>query len=404
MAQEGSAPATFRASLGLGAAYNSGLTAVATDDQGNTLDQDTFGGSVTWSLSGSKHDRRNGFFGSYSGSYDGYGAYGYYSGLSQHLNLTFRRQMSRRWGLFLAQAASNSNTIFNSTTRLGTDEFTADLPSPAQEILDVRSYYFSSAAGLNYQRTARLSFSLSGGTLITRRHSRALASSDGYLGTANISYRLSRRQEIGISYIYATFFLTRQFGETSVQSANLTFGRVLSPHWFINVGAGPNYVEYSRLSRVIVDPVIARLTGQSSTIAAVDGRRRGFNALGGISGRYRNTRVQFGYLRAITPGNGLYFTSEQESVSAGLGYSTRRFSFTGSASWNRLKAITQDLGNAQGYGGGLGASYRLARKVHFVSSANYLFWNIEPSTFRRERFYARVGVTLSSGDLPLALW
>ena len=403
--REGARPVSFTGSVSLNGVYASGLTAAATDGEGNLLDDTSAGGSVGWGLSGNRQGRRDNFTAAYGGTYAAFTKATYYSGLNQSLNLTYNRQLSRRWNAFLAQSGVSGTNAFDTVRLPGTDEFSAHLPDSQFEIVDNPYVLLSSAAGLNYQKSARLSFSMSGGAVFQRRRSDVLSSSDGFIGTGSMSYMLSRRQQIGVSYSYGTYSLTKAFGETQVQTPQFFYGRVLSRRWFFNGSAGVYQADSRRLERVAVDPFIVLLTGQTETLQVFDGRRFGFSSQAAISGRFRHATVNIGYERGISPGNGVYFIAETERASAGIGLEgRRRWSLSANADWNRMKAVTQQLGNSTGYGGSLTTSYRLTRLIHATATAQFTRWDIDASQFGRNRYYASVGLTFSPGELPLALW
>jgi hypothetical protein len=402
---DGARPLMVTGSVTLSGIYSTGLTSAATDGQGGSVEEDSYGANVAWRLMANRTGRRDAVFVAYGGGYTGYGSAQSFSGLNQSLTLSYTRQLTRRWTAFLGQSGITSNTILNEYAPAGTDLPIAEIPNPRMEILDSRYYLLSSAAGLNYQKSARLNFSMAGGALFSRRHSQSLASSNGFIGGGNMSYMMNRRQQIGVSYSYGTYYLTKSFGESQVMSSSVTFGRALNSRWFFNVGAGIYDVHSTRLRTVAVDPAIVLLTGQSQTLEVADVRRQGLAAEGGISGRLRHTTVNFGYTRGITPGNGLYLTAERETVFANLGYSTqRRFSFSGQVEWNRLKATAQDIGQAKGFGGSIGMSYRLISVLHLTGSVYAYHWEIDQSGFARDRISAIVGISFTPGEYPVRLF
>jgi hypothetical protein len=220
-----------------------------------------------------------------------------------------------------------------------------------------------------------------------------------------MTYMLNRRQQIGVSYSYGTYYLTKDFGEAEVQAATFIYGRVLSRRWYLNLGVGTYQADSIRLQQVAVDPFIALLTGQTQTLEVFNGRRRGFSGRAEIAGRFRRATVNLAYNRGISPGNGVYFIAETETVSAGAGYETRRrFSMNGQAEWMRFKAVTQNIGNAVGYGGNFQAAYRLNKFLHLRASAHVYRWDINGAFFGRDRFFATLGLAYSPGELPLTLW
>jgi hypothetical protein len=403
--REGARPIYLRGSLDIMGIYQSGFISPATDERGNLIDEGSYGGGLGWNVSANRQGRRDNVFFGYGGNYSAYKRASYFSGLNQSLTLSYGRQLSRRWNMFLAQSGESYSNSLNNVRAPLTDEFTAELPGPEQEFIDNRYYALSSAAGLSYQKSARMSFSMSGGAMFARRHSEALASSNGFIGTGNMAYMLNRRTQIGVSYSYGTYYLTRHFGEGQIQSSNFIFGRLLSRRWYLNVGAGAYHADTKRLQRVPVDPFIAALTGQTETLEVFNGKRAGFSGQASVAGRFREASVNLGYQRGVSPGNGFYFLAETESIFARVGYETRRrFSMFGRVDWMTLRAVTQDIGKSTSFGAGFDTGYRLTSILHLRGSVQVRRWDVNNAFFERNRFFASVGLSISPGELPLALW
>ena len=396
-------PVTVTGSLMLAGTYSSGLTPVATDAQGNLFDDDSYGGSIGWNLIASKQGKRSTSYFSYSGGYQAYTSSKFLNYANQDARFAFSRQLTRRWQTYISLSAATYGSVLNNVKAPSTDELVAQLPRPELEIVDARYYALSAALGLSYQKSARLSFNMQAGAARQSRQSRALSSSQGYLGTGNMSYMLNRRQQIGVSVGYGTYFLRGGFGEASYVTTQFNYGRVLNPRWYFNVSGGVYQSDSTRERTVAVDPVIAQLTGQAFTVEAFRGKRKSGSGSANLSGRLRNNAsVNFSYDRGISPGNGLYMMAEQETVMASVGFATRRrFRFDVGADWLKMKAITQQLEVASGYGGSANASYRIASFVHATGNVAFRNWEIGENTFSRNRFFASFGLSFSPGERPL---
>src|SRR5205823_3904444 len=129
--------------------------------------------------------------------------------------------------------------------------------------------YLSSVAGLNLQKTARLSFRLSGGNFTTKRHSSALHSTQGNSASADVQYRLTRRSTIGAMYSYQRFGFSGYDGGTDAHGAAGSYSIRINKSAEISGYAGFLRVESTFLQATAVDPVIQVLLGVQSTVQLV---------------------------------------------------------------------------------------------------------------------------------------
>ena len=60
--------------------------------------------------------------------------------------------------------------------------------APTDELFDTRLYSLSGQVGASYKKSAKLVFSMSGGSMFTERRSRALTSVRGYGSNGQLTY------------------------------------------------------------------------------------------------------------------------------------------------------------------------------------------------------------------------
>src|SRR5258708_17998071 len=171
--------------------YDSGLTPVATDQQGNLIH---VGGSegmeAGFGVIGSRKWRRDKLNLEYKGSYRHYFNQSHFNGADQFLNLAFAHALKRRLTLDLKETVGTStlsNGGFAYLPLTNTDLFAV----PANELFDNRAHFLQSRGDLTWQKSARLSISLGGERFIVRRSSFALAGLNGHNTRANVDYRLT---------------------------------------------------------------------------------------------------------------------------------------------------------------------------------------------------------------------
>lgn len=328
-----------------------------------------------------------------------------YRGLNQDLNLTYERQMSRRWGFYTGHTAGNQNTILGLSRPITQRNFFDQTYSASSEALDARLKYLNSGAGLFFQKSSRLMVSADGGVFTVSRQSQALASSRGERAQGEVAYRTSRRQSIGLIYSYSHFFFPRGFGESFIHTAMLSYTRQIGRYWSLSASAGPYRSESERLRQIAVDPYIARLTGQTSTVEVFRGKQTGFTTNTNLSGRYGRHSTLIGYRRAVDPGNGITLTALTDMAQVNYSYQTRRDLALG---WSlfalRMDPILQGTDrNAlfRSEGGNFTASYRITSYVHVLGNAGLHSVRYQQFGFRQNRKTASIGLAFSPAVLPL---
>jgi hypothetical protein len=108
----------------------------------------------------------------------------------------------------------------------------------------------------------------------------------------------------------------------------------------------------------------------------------------------------------VTPGNGLFLTSEATSANAGYTYTgRRRWSLSTQAGYDRAKSVGNVLGYYGGITGSLSASRQLMRSVHAVASFNVRkYQSPDFNLYNRLIYTVRVGIGFAPGSVPLRAW
>jgi hypothetical protein len=259
---------------------------------------------------------------------------------------------------------------------------------------------------LIYQRNSRLSFDFGGDGYINRRRSSALYGITGADARGDVQYRITRRTTIGANYRYEHYSFTRIFSSTDIHSASGTFAMQISKTLEFTGYAGVTRAETKFVQEFPLDPAIAALLGITSVQQVVYSVRYipNFNA------RFSRT-VHNGIFYAsgghlITPGNGLFLTSEATNVNGGYTFTgLRRWSFGVSANYNRSTSFGNIVGTYGSVGGYLTASRQIAHNFHTVLGITGNRY--ESPTFvqyNRPIYALRFGFGWAPGDVPLRVW
>jgi hypothetical protein len=331
------------------------------------------------------------------------------NGTNHNLMADYGRQLSPRWTMFLGQSALVTDQLLLGQQTRFSDNPGAQIVNPSVQFFDSRSYQLSSAGGFTYQKSARTSFSMSGGAMTLQPRGRGLIGVNLFQAQGSMMYRLNRRQGIGLNYNFTTFNYRRDFGETYLNSSMVIYHHQVSPRWMVTLAGGLYRVESERLTRVAVDPFIASLTGQTSVIEAFHSVTTGVTTDVGIAGRFRHSTVGLNYNRGIVPGNGVLLTSRQDAVYGHYSFlGLRNWSLSVSGNVLRYSAITQVIPPFQSYWAGIGASRRLTSFMHFNTNVGLMRTNLlrvqGGSGFRQDRFMVTGGIVFSPGDVPLSIF
>jgi hypothetical protein len=164
-------------------------------------------------------------------------------------------------------------------------------------------------------------------------------------------------------------------------------------------------VETLGLTRVAVDPVIAAITGQNFGIRSAYTLVYAPDFSARLSRTFRQAMLAFVYSRSISPGNGLYLTSQSENASVSYNYKgLLRWNFLSEAAYNKYISVSQTVGNYVEYHGGIGFSRSFQRSFSFIGRATYRTYNANANSLHRSQYDISIGLAYSPGERPVSLW
>lgn len=221
-----------------------------------------------------------------------------------------------------------------------------------------------------------------------------------------MQYRLSRRTTIGANYRYEHYSFTRIFSSTDLHSFAGTFAMRISKRLEFTGYGGATRAETKFVQVVPVDPAIAALLGIISAQQVEYGIRYVPDANGRLSFMVHNGLFYVSGGHLVTPGNGLFLTSEATQATGGYNYTgLRRWSFSLNAIYNRANSFGNIVGNYGNEGGSLNASRQIVRNFHMVMSfSGNRYFSSTFEQYNRPVYAVRFGVGWSPGDIPLRVW
>ncbi len=393
----------FRPYFNLSAMYDSGMSAL-TDSSGRLRASGLVGGEAAAGVYG-YHGWKHTVLGlNYRADYRRYTQKTGYDGSTHLLSFGLTHRATKRLELTFREAAGTftQNTGYGGTFGFFDPTF-AQIPH--NELLDSRTDYLSTMADATYLMSRRLSVNFGGTAFQVRRRVSSFYGVTGSSARGDIAYRLTRRSTIAGDYFFTHFGFNKTFGAADVHSAAANYSVRLSRFWELGLRAGVIRVEMLSMGVVAVDPVVAAIIGQRNAFRAFYRLEWGPTYSAQVRRYFRRASFQAGYSNGVTPGNGLYMTSRQNTANAGISYAGLRYwSFNAGVYYSDMSSIGQDIGRYRTGSVGLGAARSIASRNLFftarVDGRRYL----AGSTFRRTSYHAAIGIAYSPGDVPLRLW
>jgi len=395
----------FRYYVDVTGVYDSGLTPLTTNAQGNLINVGgAYGVETGFGVIGSRKWKRDKLSVEYKGTYRDYSDNALVQGLDQFLNLAYARELSRRMILNVkttAGSVSLANGAFSYLPLTSSDLFAI----PANELFDIRTRFAQSRVDLVWQKTARLSFSIGGDGFVVRRSSLALAGLDGYDAHADVAYRLSREQTVTGDYSYTYYDFQRAFGHSKLQTTSLGYSIGLSRRWNFSLRGGGIRIDTLGIMQVAIDPAIAAVVGENYANVTFAKVVYAPLAEARLMRRFVRSSLTLDYSIGASPGNGVYLTSRQDAGTVGYSYvGFRRWTLGMIAGYSQLSAVGQTLGKYTNLQGGTGITYKVARDTHIQLRYDYRHYTTQDSFYQKDSNRVSLGLAFSPGDTPLAIW
>jgi hypothetical protein len=392
---------------GVNGIYDSTLQPVALDSKGNLI---TVGG--LYGVEGNigaygTHSWKTAQLGlDYRGTFREYANYSQYSGIDQYLTLGYTWFQSRR---LIWKAQLTGGLLDDALGGIGFQpEVTSTSPTvltPASLLFDNRSYFVQGGLDVTWQQTARTSFTFGGQGFDVWRQSAFLVGVEGYNLRGSVEHKLNRDTSVGFTYLRQHFNFPKVFGQGDIDSGELFLGTNLGRLWKLTVRGGVFHSEVSGLQTVALNPVVAALLGQSTSVQAF--YRENIFPSGNVSltRRFKQGSLNFSYAQSVVPGNGVYLTSKNDTAGVDYSYTgIRKVNLNISGGYNSLVSLGQAIQPYRTAYGGAGFTYALPLSLHLVGRYDYRHQEIDSLSYKTNGYRVSFGVTYSPGHVPLAFW
>lgn len=397
----------FRPYLNIYGTYDTGLSGVAINSQGQLPNDSGYGVEVSAGVSGFHSWKHTTLGLNYSLSLHHTTTNSYYDGIDQSLMLGITHRLTRHASLSVRENAGFYGRNYGTPMLPQTVPFDPQTTyAPTNDFFDNRTIYLSTQADLAIQRSSRLSFDLGADGFLTRRRSSALYGVSGAGARGDLQYRLTRRSTIGVNYSYTHYAYTGIFSSTDLHGASGTYAVRLSRSLELTAYGGIFRAETKFPQSFVLDPVVAALLGVTQGVAL----NHSTSTVPNVGGRFSRTLYRgVAYIsggHSVTPGNGLFLTSSTTAVSAGYAYTgLRRWGLNASAGWSTSDSISNVNGTYGSYSGALNMSRQIARFTHLVVTVEARKYDsVDFNNYNRWIYSVRIGLGFSPGNIPLRLW
>jgi len=398
---------SFRPFVEFSGIYDTGLAGVTVNSAGQLGSTASPGVLLTGGISGMHSWKRTKIGLDYHGSISHYTQATYYDSAAQSLLLGITHQFTPHITLALRESAGQFSQSYGLPGLSPTVPFDAAASYiPVSDFYDNRTIYASSQADLTIQKSARLSFNMGGDFFFARRRSTALYGVTGGGARGDVQYRLSSRSTIGAAYTYSHYAYHNIFSGTDLHGAVGTYGIRLTKSLEFSGYGGFMRAETKFEQSVPIDPAIAALIGESTAAVIVHSINYVPNILARLSETFSRGVLFLSGGHTVTPGNGLFLTSEATTATTGYTYTGRRhWSFTAQAAYDHAKSVGNVLGYYGDVGGTLSASRQIMGAMHgILSFSARQYQSPDFSLYNRLIYTVRLGFGFSPGNIPLRVW
>ena len=399
---------TFRPVVEVSGVYSTGLSGVAINPQGNVPNISGEGVSGSVGVSGS-HNWRHTLLGlTFVGSYTHYFGNANYDNIDLSMLMGFKHRLSRHvslsWNNALAVFKRDPGFIATISPSVPFDPNQTN--APTTDFFNNRTISASSQLGLVIQQSTRLSMSLTGGIFNIDRAATGLYGVLGETAVGDVQYRLSRRATIGADYNYSHYSFSHLISNSNLQGGAATFAYQLSRWWEFSGYGGFYRVETKFVQSVPVDPAVAAIIGITQSSQIVYSVRYVPNVSGRISRTFHKGVLYLTAGHLVTPGNGLFLTSEVTMGSAGYTYTgLRRWSFGANITYERAKSIGNVVGSYDSEIAYVSMSRQLVHSLHLVASfSGRKYHSPSFASYNQVVYTGTIGLGWTPGDVPLRIW
>jgi hypothetical protein len=398
----------FRPYVGLSGTYSTGLSGVGLSNTGELANVSSYGATLNWGVGGLHLWKRGKLGLDYAGSVSHYSRESTFDSVGQTFMMAVTQQLSRHIEISIRESAGVYSRNFG---LLGLSQSLQYDPTrssyiPKTDYFDNRTAYSSTQADVMIVKSSRLTFDLGGDIYIARRRSSALNGNTGVSAHGDVQRRMTRMTTIGGGYRFEHQTFTRTYGGAFIHSFYGSYARQLSRHVELTAFGGIAHFETTFVQLLPVDPAIAALLGATSS--AIVSHQVRDSPTGGVrlSRIMKNGNVYISMGRSVSPGNGLFLTSDSTTADVGYTFTAmRRWSMTTHAEWSRSRALGTYVGEYSNRSAGAMVARQITPGIQATSEYSIRKYSSgDYQQYNRTIQEVSVGIRVAAGTIPLKVW
>lgn len=319
------------------------------------------------------------------------------NGTNQDLRIGYTWQKSRR----LLFDFTGNGGIQNYGAVIQGDS--SALVNSSSLLFDNRTEYLQGGMNTIYLLSNRTSFTVGGAAYTVRRRAVQLIGVNGYNLSGSLQHQIGRNTIIGGSFQHQHFDYPRAFGESDINAYTIQLTQKIARNWTLGLSAGAYTSEVQGVQTTALDPSIAALLGIGSVQTIF--YRTNILPMGTLTlnRQFRRAAFNLNYQRTISPGNGLYLTTRQESYGAGYSYTgIRRWTLSANVYSTDFRALGQQLQRYRQINGTGSVSYRLGGGLNVSASYSKRDQEVSNTLFQRNASRVSFGIYFQPGSIPIS--
>jgi hypothetical protein len=225
-----------------------------------------------------------------------------------------------------------------------------------------------------------------------------VAGTVGRQAGADVNYRLSRRTTVGLYYSFTNYAYSHHISQADSHGVGAIYSYALNRGTQLRTRFGATHQETLGYATVALDPALAAILGQSSTIINSYSQRWISDISVELVRDFRRSRTaSLAYARGQSPGNGVLLTSVQETYSAGYvtSFFRRRLPINVGFDRTSLTSSSQNFGAFTSETAYAGTSRALGHGANATLRFDYRRYQINDSPLSQHEFRFSLGLTWS---------
>lgn len=324
--------------------------------------------------------------------------------LNNSLSLNHTRRLSERTTLVgFAQGGSFNRVVGDTLANRSLNEFATLVLAP--QFLDTKTYFAGAGGGFQYRLSERAAVSAVAQYFVVSRPGATLFDPRGIAVSGRYSYRLTPRDSVFVGYEVSQNYYRRQVGEALFHQGFAGISHQVSERTVVGIQAGYGIADSTFAEVVPIDPELAEILGQSTTVRLGQASNRLWTGSAFVGHRRERVVLSLAAARSVNPGNGVLALMRLETVSASADFrGSDRLNFNLSAQYNRMRGLSGVNNSFSGYQAGSGVSLRVVSNISAFARYDRLWIESGQTNFNRNTYVASIGIGWNSRTRPVPLF